>query len=177
MAGSTTSCSGRTADQALGKALDGGVALADLADHDALGGVAVFLTDDDLLRDVDKAAGQVAGVGGTQSGIGQALAGATGGDEVFEDVEALAVVRADRHFQRFAGGVGQQAAHTGQLLDLVHGAAGAGVGHHIDGVALVVGAQVGGKRVRDFLGGFLPDGDGLLVALLIGDQAAVEVLS
>ena len=44
----------------------------------ALRGAAVLLADDDVLRDIDHSAGEVAGVGGTQSGIGQALAGASG---------------------------------------------------------------------------------------------------
>ena len=36
------------------------------------------LADDDILRDVDQTARQVAGVGGTQRGVGQALTGAVG---------------------------------------------------------------------------------------------------
>src|SRR5699024_2309289 len=165
-----------TADQAFGKAFDRSIALADFTDHDAFGGVAVFFADDDFLADIDETAGQVTRVGGAQRGIGQTLAGASGRNEIFKDVQAFAVVGANRHFQRFAGGIGQQAAHAGQLLDLVHRTTGTGVRHHIDGVALVVGAQVGGQRVRDFLGGLLPDFNRLLVALFIRNQAAVEVL-
>ena len=64
---------GVAAVQTLLEALDNRVALADLADPDALGSVAVLLADDDFLRDIDQTAGQVAGVSGTQSGIGQTL--------------------------------------------------------------------------------------------------------
>ena len=167
---------GVTAVQTLLEALDNGVALADLADPDALGRVAVLLADDDLLRDIDQTAGQITGVRSTQSGIGQTLTGASRGDEVFQNIQAFTVVGADRHFQRLAGRVGQQAAHTGQLLDLVHRTTGTGIGHHIDGVALVVLLQVVAQSIGDFLGGGLPDLNGLAVALLIGDQAAVEVL-
>ena len=87
--------------------------------------MAVLLADDDFLRDIDQTAGQVTGVSGTQSGIGQTLTSASGGDEVFQDIQALTVVGADRHLQRLTGSIGQQAAHTGQLLDLVHRTTGA----------------------------------------------------
>ena len=55
-------------------------------------GAAVDLADDQLLGHVDQPAGQVAGVGGAQGGVGQALAGPVGGDEVLEDRQALTEV-------------------------------------------------------------------------------------
>ena len=42
---------------------------------ETLGGAAVILTDDDVLRDVDQTTGQVAGLSGLQRRIRQALAG------------------------------------------------------------------------------------------------------
>ena len=50
---------------------------------------AVVLGDDDVLRDVDEAAGQVAGVGGLQRGVGETLARAVRRDEVLEHGEAF----------------------------------------------------------------------------------------
>ena len=44
----------------------------------AVRGAAVDLADDDVLADVDHAAGQITGVGGTERGIGQALSSAFG---------------------------------------------------------------------------------------------------
>jgi hypothetical protein len=53
-------------------------------------------SDDDVLRHVHQLAGHVAGVGGLERGIGQTLAGAVGGDEVFQHGQALAEVRQNR---------------------------------------------------------------------------------
>ena len=83
---------GVATDDTLTEALDLLLALVDLRDPQAVGGAAVDLTDDDLLRDIDHAAGQVAGVSGTQSGIGQTLTSTTGRNEIFQDVQTFAVV-------------------------------------------------------------------------------------
>ena len=65
---------------------------------------------------------EVAGVGGAQRGVGQALARASAGDEVLQDGEALAEVGLDGYLNGLAGGVCHEAAHTGELAYLVHGA-------------------------------------------------------
>ena len=70
--------------------------VADLLDPDPRVRLAVVLAHDELLRDVDESTGEVAGVGGTQRGVGEALAGTVGGDEVLEDREAFTEVRLDR---------------------------------------------------------------------------------
>ena len=49
-------------------------------------GAAVVLPDDHFLGYIDQSAGQIAGVRGTQSGIGQTLTGAAAGLEIFQDV-------------------------------------------------------------------------------------------
>jgi len=102
--------------------------------RDAVGGAAVVLGDDQVLRHVDQTAGQVAGVRGLQRRVRQALAGAVGRDEVLQHVQALAEVRRDRRLDDRAVRLGHQAAHAGQLADLRGGTARAGVGHHVDGV-------------------------------------------
>ena len=147
--------------------------LKDGGGPDALGGAAVVLADDDILGDVDQAAGQVAGVRGTQGGIGQALAGASAGDEVLQDGQALAEVRLDGDLDGLARGVRHQAAHAGQLADLVHGASGAGVCHHVDGVVLVEAVL---QRAGYVLRGLLPLVDDKAVALVVGDEAAAVLL-
>ena len=106
------------AAEAFGQRLDHFVAFADVVYFDTVVGAAVLLADDDVLRYVDQTAGQIPGVSRTQGGVRQALAGAAGGDEVLQDVQAFTVVGADRHLDGTAGGVGDQAAHTGQLADL-----------------------------------------------------------
>ena len=156
------------APDAVGELLDHLSVLADLGDLDAVGDVAVLLPDDDILGDVHHPAGQVAGVGGPQGGVGQALPGASGGDEVLQSGQALTVVGLDGDLDGAAGGVGDQAAHTGQLADLLHGASGAGVRHHEDGVVAV---QVLLQGVGDVVGGLFPHLHHLLVALVLGHEA------
>ena len=87
---------------------------------------AILLGDRDVLRHVHETAGQVAGVGRLERGVGQTLPGAVGRDEVLEHREAFTEVRLDRALDDFADAAGQlllrlghQAAHAGQLPDLV----------------------------------------------------------
>ena len=58
----------KAADQALAEALDLLLALVDLRHPQAVSGATVDLAHNDILRDIDHAAGQVTGVSGTQSG-------------------------------------------------------------------------------------------------------------
>ena len=66
------------------------------ADALAAGSKAVLLTHDDVLRNIDQTAGEVTGVCGLQSGIGQALTSAVRGGKELQHGQALAEVRADR---------------------------------------------------------------------------------
>ena len=159
------------------------VALDDRLDLDAVHRVAVLLRDDDVLRDVHELAGEVAGVGRLERGVGEALAGAVGRDEVLEHREALAERRGDRALDDVAGRVGHEAAHAGELADLQLGAAGLRVGEHVDrvelGRVLVVRPHVAVDRLveelADALGGASPDVDDLVVALALGDDALLEL--
>ena len=111
------------------------------------------VADDHVLGDVDQATGQVTGVGGAQRRVGEALSGAVGRDEVLEDRQALHEVGLDRPLDDLALRVGHQAAHPGQLADLLERSTGAGVGHHEDRVELV---EVVLHRLRDLVGGLVP---------------------
>ena len=66
-----------TANETLLQRLDGLGTRGNLKDLQALGSAAVVLQNDDLLGDIHQTAGQVTGVGGTQSRIRQALPGAS----------------------------------------------------------------------------------------------------
>ena len=140
---------------------------------------AILLVDDDVLRRVHELAGQVTGVRGLERGVGETFARAVRGDEVFEHGQAFAEVRGDRPLDDFAGRLGHQTAHAGELLDLLAVAARAGVHHQEDGVqflaALVVleGAE---HDVRDLVAGVRPDVDDLVVALAVGDDALAILL-
>src|SRR4051794_9888809 len=109
---------------------------------DVLRGAAVVDADDHVLRDVDQAAGQVARVRRAQRRVGEPLAGAVRRGEVLDHVEALHEVRLHGPLDDLALRVGHEAAHAGQLADLLERSAGAGVGHHVDRVQLVAGLDV-----------------------------------
>ena len=114
-----------------------GLALVDGRLGDAVERAAVDLVDDDVLRDVGELAGEVAGVGGLQGGVGQALAGAVGGGEVLEHRQAFAEVGLDRRLDDLAGRLGHQTAHAAELTHLVDATAGLGRRHHGDGVEVL----------------------------------------
>src|SRR6266849_6160794 len=118
---------GKTADEPLAQLDHFVLAFVNRLHPDAVASAAILLPDDDVLRHVHQLAGHVTGVGGLEGGVGQALAGAVGRNEVFEDGEAFAKVGQDRFFDDVAGGLGHEAAQTGQLADLLLVAAGAGV--------------------------------------------------
>ena len=92
------------------------------------------LVDDDVLGHVDQTAREVAGVGGLERGVGQTLAGAVRRDEVLEHGEAFLEVVDDRRLDDLAEPAGDlllrlrhQAAHAGELADLLAVTARAGV--------------------------------------------------
>ena len=138
---------------------------------DALGGTAVALAHDDVLRHVHKTTGEVAGVGRLQRGIGETLAGTVGGDEVLEDRQALHEVALDRALNDLALRVGHTATHTRELADLLERATRTGVGHHEDGVQA---EEVLLHRACDLVGGVVPQRDYALVALLGRHEALGE---
>src|SRR6056297_3027490 len=83
------------AQHALAQGLDD-VAAFHQRDHvDAVASAAVVPRDHQVLGDVHQPAGEITRVGRLQRRIGQALAGAVGGDEVLQYVQTLAEVRGD----------------------------------------------------------------------------------
>ena len=107
------------ADDAVAQRLDGLSGFDDGGDVDAFDGSAVVLRDDHVLRDVDETACEVSRVSSLERGIGEALASAVGRDKVLEHGEAFAEVRLDRRLDDLAGRLGHEAAHTGELADLL----------------------------------------------------------
>ena len=141
-------------------------------DPAALLGAAVVIAGDDVLGDVDQAPGQVARVGRPEGGVGEALAGAVGGDEVLEDRHPLPEVAPDGDVDDPARRVGHQAAHRAELADVALVPAGAGRGHHRDRPVRLEALH---HLVGQLAGRLLPDVDDLLVALVLGDEAALEL--
>ena len=133
---------------------------------------AVLVAGDHVLGDVDETARQVPRVGGAERGVGEALAGAVGGDEVLEDGHPLAEVAPHGDVDDPARRVGHEAAHRAQLADVALVAAGTRGGHHRDRAVRV---EVLHHLVRQVLRGLLPDVDDRLVALVVGDEAALEL--
>ena len=171
------------AEDALAQRLDHLAALDQGLHGNAVLRAAIVLGHHQVLRHVDQAAGEVARVRGLQRRVRQALAGAVGGDEVLQHVEAFAEVGRDRRLDDRAVGLGHQAAHAGQLPDLRRRAARAGVGHHVDGVERLLldhlavavlhrlAAQLLHHGLADLLAAARPDVDHLVVALAGGHQA------
>ena len=136
-------------------------------------GAAILLADDHVLGDVDETPRQVARVGRAERRVREALAGAVGRDEVLEHRQALHEVGLDRALDDLALRIGHQAAHAGELADLLERSARPGVGHHVDRIEAVERAL---HRVAHLVGGLRPDVDDRLAALLLGDQAALVLL-
>ena len=116
---------GGAAEHAIGERRDDCATLDDGTHFERLIGSAIFLDDHGVLRHVDQAAGQVTRVRRLERRVGEALAGAVGRVEVLEDGQAFLEVRDDRSLDDLARGLGHEAAHSGELLDLRLAAAGA----------------------------------------------------
>ena len=176
------------AEDTVAQRFDDFTAFDDGAHQRAVLRAAILLGHDQILRHVDQATRQVAGVRGLQRRVGQTLAGTVGGDEVLQHVQAFAEVRGDRRLDDRAVRLGHQAAHAGHLADLRGGTARTGVGHHVDGVegllldflAVAVGdlllRELGHHDLRHFVAGLAPDVDHLVVALAGGHQTGDVLL-
>ena len=95
-----------------------GIAVINIIDVDAVGAVAILLADDNILRNVDKTAGQITRVSRSERGIGKTFTGAAGGNEVFEYIKTFTVVSSDGNLYRLTCGVGDKSAHTCKLTKL-----------------------------------------------------------
>ena len=167
------------ADDALAEIDDFFVAFVNRAHHDAVDRAAIQFVDDHVLRRIDELARQVTGVGSLERGIGQTFARAVSRNEILEHGQAFAEVRRDRPLDDFAGRLGHQTAHAGELTHLLAIAARAGIHHQEDRIqflaALVVfeGAE---HDVRNFVTGVRPDVDDLVVAFAVRDDAFAILL-
>ena len=176
---------GGAAEHALGQR-DDHLAGVDHGLHvDAAVGAAVLLGDDAVLRHVDQAARQIAGVGRLQRRVGETLARAVRRVEVLEHRQALLEVGDDRRLDDLARRLGHEAAHAGELAHLLLRAARSGVRHHVDRVDLLgaAGRLVDLHRgdavhhlLGDLVGALRPGVDHLVVLLELGDEAVVVLL-
>ena len=94
-----------------------------------------------------------------------------GRGEVIEDGEAFTEVCLNRQFYGFTGCIGDEAAHAGQLADLVIITTGAGLGHHGQRVELHHGTLHGSAH---FIGLLTPYIDDPAVSFIVGHEAAAE---
>src|SRR5258708_21822835 len=139
---------------------------------------AVVFDDDYVLRDVNQTAREVARVGGFQSRIGQAIAGAVRRDEVFEHCQPFTEVGRDRSLDDFARRFRHQSAHPGELTDLLFRSSSAGIGHNVNRVELaffVAPLHLAEHFIGNFFRDRRPDFDDLVVAFAVGD-GPVQVL-
>ena len=94
-------------------------------------------------------------------------------DEVLQHGQALAEGRADRQVNDASGRVAHEAAHAGHLGDLADVTLGARDGHDVDPAVLFEPVL---DDMLDVFCRLAPDGDRLIVALVFGDQALVELI-
>ncbi len=174
---------GAAAEHAIVQRFHHFLVLAQRGGHEAAEGSAVVVGDHHVLGHVHESAGEVTGVSGLQRGIGQTLTGTVGGDEVLQDGQTLLEVREDGVLDDVLTAattallrLGHQSPHAGELADLLLGTTGTGVHHHVDGVeALVVLLDALHQVERELAVGVCPDVDGLVVALVVGDETHVVV--
>ncbi len=88
-------------------------------DEDSVERAAIEFGDDHVLRHIHQTAGEVTGIGRLQCGIRQPFTRAVRGDEVLQHVQPFAEIRGDGGLDDFARGLGHQAAHSGELADLL----------------------------------------------------------
>src|SRR5205807_857052 len=166
------------AHDAVAHRLDDLARFHDRPDVNAVDRAAVVFADDHVLRYVDQAARQIAGIGRLQRGIGQTFTGAVGRNEVLQHRQSFAEVGGDGRLDDLAGRLGHEAAHAGKLADLLLGAASARISHHVNGIqrARLVGVL---HHAEHLVGNFFrhrrPDLDHLVLAFAVGD-GAVQVL-
>ncbi len=127
----------------------------------------VILTDNNILRNIDQAACQISGIRCTQSCICQAFTGTARRNEVFQNVQALTVIRTDWNFNGFTGSIGNQSTHTCQLTNLAHGTTGAGIRHHKD---RVIPVKVLLQCIRNLICCLVPCTDNCRVPLSIRQE-------
>ncbi len=96
-----------------------------------------MVSDDEVLGHVHKAPREVPRLGRPEGGVGEALPGAVGGDEVLEHVHPLAEVRRDGIVDDPPRRVGHEAADAGHLPHLAPASPCAAVAHHADGVGVL----------------------------------------
>src|SRR5258705_3360854 len=121
-------------EHAIAEALDYLAAFDQRRHLDSVQRAAVVLDNDRVLRDVDKATGQVARVRGLERGIGETLARAVSRDEVLQHRETFAEIRGNWSLDDFTGRFRHQAAQSRELANLLLRAAGAEIGHDEDRV-------------------------------------------
>ena len=148
------------------------------ADVNAVGGSAILLGYDDVLGHIDELPRHVTGVSGLQSRIGQTLTSTVGGDEVFQNGQTLTEIGGNRAFDNFTGGLGHQAAHPAQLLNLLLVTTSTGGDHEVEriGVLLAFVELEGAEEVAgDVFGSVGPQIDDHVMALAIRDDTAFEL--
>ena len=170
--------SSRTAAQTLLQRFDGLLAAEQLGNMHAANRQtalqeAVFLADDNFLRNIDQTAGQIARVSGFHSRVGQSLTGTVRRQEELLHVQTLAEVCTNGQFHGLAGRRRHQAAHTSQLRHLRGRTAGAGVGEHANRVERI---EVRQNLVTQGVRAGVPQIDDAAVTLVLAQQTFREHL-
>ena len=167
-----------TAENTLADGNDDIAAVNDRTNDNAAFGTAILFGNNHILSNVYQTTGQITGVCGLQSGIGQTFTGTVGGVEVLKHRQTFFKVGDNRLFDNFARRFRHQTAHTGNLTHLRGRTAGAGVSHHVNRVDIAVFGL--GNVFHHFVGHFVgtgcPDIDNLVVLFAFGNQTVLVLL-
>ena len=102
------------------------------------------------------------------------------GDEVLQHVQPFTEIGGNRSFNNFAGRFRHQAAHTGQLADLLFRSTSTGIGHDVNRVEVTACTVVFFHHLehlfRDAVGDFGPDFNDFVVAFALGNCAFLVLI-
>src|SRR6056297_195750 len=173
---------GHPTKDTIAKTLDHFAAFSLGGNFDSVKGIAILLSNDGILGDVNQTPGQITGVGRLQRRISQTLTCAVGRDKVLENRQAFSEICGNRGFNNRTVRLSHQTAHPRQLTNLLGTTTRSRISHHVNGIegwnrnglSFFRNEFVDGNISKHDAGNILstlgPDIDYLVVAFAIGNQ-------
>ena len=151
--------------------------------NQATQGTAILLSNDDIMRYVNKTTSQVTSIGSLHRGISKTLTSTVRSDKVLQHRHTLLKVRKDRvlnDLRTFCTSLlrlSHQTTHTRQLLNLILRTTGSRVKHHVNGVeSLICLSHLLHQNITQIGIYVSPRIDYLVVTLLVGDETHIIVV-
>ena len=151
--------------------------------NQATQGTAILLSNDDIMRYVNKTTSQVTSIGSLHRGISKTLTSTVRSDKVLQHRHTLLKVRKDRvlnNLRTFCTSLlrlSHQTTHTRQLLNLILRTTGSGIKHHIHSVeSLVCLGHFLHQDITQVGVNVSPSINYLVVTLLVGNETHIIVV-